>query len=141
MTSLIIRQGTRWVVHTIALISVYLLFAGHNAPGGGFVGGLVAGAAVVLVYVAYGCDELLRIVRVAPEALLGTGVLLAGGVGVGAVVAGGRFLESGEWQAVLPVLGEVTATSVLMFDAGVYLVVVGLVLAVLDSLGREMGDR
>lgn len=135
--SIIVEAGTRAVFPIIVLFSLYLLFAGHNAPGGGFVGGLVAGAALVLVYVAVGSDELRRVSRVPPESLLGVGVLFAAVTGVAGLWRG-DFLESAFVELPLPVLGTVKASSVLVFDIGVYFVVVGLVLAVLESLGGEM---
>lgn len=136
--SVILETGTRAVFHTILLFSLYLLLAGHNRPGGGFVGGLTAGAACVLVYAAVGSHGLARAVPVRAETLLGGGVLLAAGTGVVALLAGGAFLESGVWELAVPLFGAVKATSVLLFDIGVYAVVVGLVLGVLSTLGGEV---
>lgn len=136
--SLIIETGTRAVFHTIVLFSLYLLFAGHNQPGGGFVGGLTAGAAFVLVYAAFGPRGLRTVTSLRPEQLLGTGILLAAGTGTAALVAGADFLTSAAVDLALPLFGEVKITSVLVFDIGVYAVVAGLVLAVLSTLGEEM---
>ncbi len=138
--SLILDTCLGAVFHTVLVFSVFLLFAGHNAPGGGFIGGLVAGAAFVLHYVAGGTGQLARVAPVAPFALMGAGLTLAVLVGVGALVAGGQLLESAVLSLDLPVLGTVKTTSALPFDVGVYLIVVGLVLAVLGSLGDE-ADR
>jgi len=134
---LILETAVGLVFHAALLFSLFLLFAGHNAPGGGFVGGLVCGAAFVLRYVRGGVGELRRIAPIAPAVVLGAGVLLANTTGLLALAAGGQFLESGKVEVDLPLLGHVKATSVLPFDMGVYLVVVGLVLAVLTSLGGE----
>lgn len=140
--SLILDVGVGVVFHTALLFSAFLLFAGHNAPGGGFVGGLVAGVAFVLRYVTGGAAELDSAVRrVRPEALLGAGVALAAATGAASWLGGGQFLESAKRTFDLPVLGAINATSALAFDAGVYLVVVGLVLAVLTSLGGEEEER
>lgn len=137
--SLILSTGTRAVFHTILVFAIFLLFAGHNAPGGGFIGGLVAGAALVLRYVAEGSDSLRRTAPVAPEALLGGGILLAGGIGVAVLATGRDFLTHGYLLSEeLPGLGVVRIHSALVFDIGVFLVVVGLVLAVLRTLGEEM---
>lgn len=137
--SLILDTSMRTVFHTILLFSLFLLFSGHDAPGGGFIGGLVGGAALVLRFVAGGTPELVRAVRAAPEPLLGLGLLSAGGTGAAAWLVGGEFLESGEiFGADVPVLGEVHVHSTLLFDVGVYLIVVGLVLAVLRTLGEEV---
>ena len=138
MNSIILETGTRTVFHTIGLFSLFLLFAGHNQPGGGFVGGLVAAAALVLRYVAHGPDDLRRTVPIGPERLLGGGVLLAAVTAVVPLAVGGSLLESAVLKVTLPLLGEIKAPSVLVFDIGVYLVVVGLVLAMLRTLGGEL---
>jgi multicomponent Na+:H+ antiporter subunit A len=122
------------------VFSLYLLFSGHNAPGGGFAGGLVAGLALVLRYLAGGRYELGEAAPVAPGLLLGAGLLLAGGTALGAVLAGGDVLQPVVLGTTLPVLGEVKLVTSLFFDIGVYLIVVGLVLDVLRSLGAEL-DR
>ena len=138
MNSLILTTGTRAVFHTILLFSTFLLFAGHNAPGGGFIGGLVASAALVLRFVAHGPDDVRKTVRVAPETLLGVGVLLAAVAAVAPMLLGGELLSSDTLKVSVPLLGQVKASSVLVFDIGVYLVVVGLVLTMLHTLGGEL---
>lgn len=137
LRSVILDTVGRLAFHTVWAFSLYLLFAGHNAPGGGFVGGLVGGVAFVLVYAGSGTAGLRSQVTLRPEMLLGSGLLLAGGTGAAAWLAGGDYLESGIFDATLPVLGDVKATSALFFDIGVYLVVVGLVLGALATLGAE----
>jgi multicomponent Na+:H+ antiporter subunit A len=133
----VLETAVRLIFHTVLVFSLYLLFAGHNQPGGGFVGGLVAGAAFVLRYVAGGRAALKAAVPVDPGLPVGLGLVLAAGTGMAAWLFGGQFLESGKLELHLPVLGVVKATSALPFDTGVYLVVVGLVLAVLRTLGAE----
>lgn len=135
--SVVLETAVRLVFHTVLVFSLYLLFAGHNQPGGGFVGGLVAGAAFVLRYIAGGRSALKAAVPIDPGIPLGGGLVLAAGTGAAAWLLGGQFLESGKVELDLPVLGLLKATSALPFDTGVYLVVVGLVLAVLRTLGAE----
>ncbi|HVM18826.1 MAG TPA: hydrogen gas-evolving membrane-bound hydrogenase subunit E, partial [Egibacteraceae bacterium] len=135
--SLILDTGVRAVFRIILTFSLYLLLAGHNAPGGGFVGGLVAGAALVLVYVSHGPDRLRRLAPLTPELLLGSGVAVAGLTGAAAWLTGGQFLQHVVASIDLPVLGTLKVSTTLAFDVGVYLVVVGLVLALLRSLGGE----
>ncbi len=135
--SVVLETAVRIVFHTVLLFSLYLLFAGHNQPGGGFVGGLVAGCAFVLRYVAGGRPALKAALPLDPGIPLGLGLVLAAGTGILAQVAGGQFLESGIVELTLPVLGKLKLVSALAFDMGVYLVVVGLVLGALRTLGAE----
>lgn len=140
--SLILETGARAVFHTILLFGVFLLFAGHNAPGGGFIGGLVTAAAFVLRYVAEGAEDLRRTVRVAPELLLGGGLVFAAGAGVAALLTGRDFLTHGYvLYEHVPGLGQVALHSALVFDVGVFLVVVGLVLMLLRTLGAGTTGR
>jgi multisubunit Na+/H+ antiporter MnhB subunit len=136
----IFDTGVGLIFPTVMILSLYLLFAGHNQPGGGFVGGLVAGAGLALRYVAGGVDEVRATTRVPPWVLLGTGLALAALTAMASIVAGGQLLESGKVTVELAILGTVKATSALPFDVGVYLVVVGLVRMVIESLGDPAID-
>ncbi|WP_100500892.1 Na+/H+ antiporter subunit A, partial [Geodermatophilus chilensis] len=138
--SVVLEVITRILFHTIVVFSLYLLFSGHNEPGGGFAGGLVAGLALVLRYLAGGRYELGEAAPVAPGLLLGGGLLFAGGTGVAGLLLGAGVLQTAILEATLPVLGDVKLVTSLFFDCGVYLIVVGLVLDVLRSLGAEL-DR
>ncbi|MGR7025035.1 Na+/H+ antiporter subunit A [Geodermatophilus sp. URMC 62] len=138
--SVVLEVVTRILFHTIVVFSLYLLFSGHNEPGGGFAGGLVAGLALVLRYLAGGRYELGEAAPVAPGLLLGCGLLFAGGTGVAGLLLGAGVLQTAVLEATLPVLGDVKLVTSLFFDLGVYLIVVGLVLDVLRSLGAEL-DR
>ncbi|SEP24379.1 Na+/H+ antiporter subunit A [Trujillonella endophytica] len=138
--SVVLEVITRILFHTILVFSIYLLFSGHNEPGGGFAGGLVAGLALVLRYLAGGRYELGEAAPVAPGVLLGTGLLFAGGTGVAGLLLGAEALQTAILEFTLPVLGDVKLVTSLFFDMGVYLIVVGLVLDVLRSLGAEL-DR
>lgn len=139
--SLILTVSVRTLFQTILAFSLYLLFAGHNTAGGGFAGGLVAGAALVLRLVEGGPRSLREAVPARPGALLGTGIAVAGLTGAAGWLGGGGFLESGKLALELPLLGTVKATSSLGFDVGVYLVVVGLVATILRTLGEEDVDE
>ncbi|WP_420452101.1 hydrogen gas-evolving membrane-bound hydrogenase subunit E [Ilumatobacter sp.] len=138
--SLLLGALVRIVVPVALVFAGFLLSAGHNAPGGGFVGGLVAGAALALQYARGGFADVARIVRVSHEALLGTGVAIAGLTGLAGYLVGDEFLEAGKLTTSVPVLGTVKATTALPFDIGVFLVVVGLVVSVLDGLGSRSDD-
>jgi multisubunit Na+/H+ antiporter MnhB subunit len=134
----LLAETVRLATPVILVTSLYLLFAGHNAPGGGFIGGLVAAAAVFLRYVSAGPDAR-GLTRLPSEVLLGVGLLCSLAAGLSSVLVGDTFLEAWTFEEDLAVLGTVKFTSSLPFDIGVYLVVLGLAVAVVDSLGRE-GD-
>lgn len=138
--SVILEVITRILFHTILVFSVFLLFSGHNEPGGGFAGGLVAGLALVLRYLAGGRYELGEAAPVDPGLLLGVGLLFSGGTGVVGLALGAEVLQTAILETTLPVLGDVKLVTSLFFDMGVYLIVVGLVLDILRSLGAEL-DR
>ena len=138
--SVVLEVVTRLLFHTILVFSLYLLFSGHNEPGGGFAGGLVAGLAMVLRYLAGGRYELGEAAPVDPGKVLGLGLLIAGLYAVTGLLTGGDVLQSEILSATVPVLGEVKLVTSLFFDVGVYLIVVGLVLDILRSLGAEL-DR
>ncbi|WP_309133368.1 Na+/H+ antiporter subunit A [Cellulomonas sp.] len=139
--SVIFEVVVRLLFHTMIVYSVYLLFSGHNQPGGGFAAGLVTGIALAVRYLAGGRYELGEAAPVQPGVLLGLGLFLSAGVGLGALVFGGTVLQSWILEFTLPVWGEVKLVTSLFFDVGVYLVVVGLVLDVLRSLGAEIDRR
>ncbi|MEE6271852.1 Na+/H+ antiporter subunit A [Georgenia sp. MJ206] len=138
--SVIFEVGTRLIFHTMLVFSAYLLFAGHNSPGGGFAGGLIAGIALTVRYLAGGRYELGEAAPVQAGWLLGTGLFLSAGVGAIPLLFGGDVLQSTVFDADLGPFGELHLVSTLFFDIGVYLVVIGLVLDILRSLGAEV-DR
>jgi multicomponent Na+:H+ antiporter subunit A len=133
--STILEIVTHLVFHTIMLWSVYLLFAGHNQPGGGFAAGIVAGLALCLRYLAGYGAELRAALPVMPTALLGTGLFIAGGSAVLPMALGSPALRTWIADVHIPLLGEVHIVTSLAFDVGVYLVVLGLMLDILRSFG------
>lgn len=138
MRRLVLVDTTVLVVyHAIVVLSLYLLFAGHNQPGGGFVGGLVAGAGLALHYVAGGTAAVRAAARVAPTTLLGLGLLASATTAAVPMLLGGDVLEHDVMSVTLPLIGELKATTALTFDIGVYLLVVGVVLAAFEAFGVD----
>lgn len=135
--SVVLETCVGLVFHAVLVTSVFFLAAGHNAPGGGFIGGLVGGSAFVLRYLVGTGEDAERLVRVRPTTVLGAGLLLSGGAAVVPWVLGRQVLESGYRSVAVPAIGEVPLTTVLVFDTGVYLVVVGVVLVLLATLGSR----
>ncbi|MEH0974124.1 Na+/H+ antiporter subunit A [Micromonospora sp. CPCC 205546] len=138
--SIVLEVVTRLVFHTVVVFSLFLLFSGHNAPGGGFAGGLVASLALAVRYLAGGRYELAEAAPVGAGTVLGAGLFVSIGTGAIALFAGGTVLESARIDLWLPLIGKFYLVTSLFFDVGVYLVVVGLVLDILRSLGAEV-DR
>ncbi|WP_420112901.1 Na+/H+ antiporter subunit A [Pseudactinotalea sp.] len=138
--SVILEVTTRLVFHTMLLYALFLLFSGHNAPGGGFAAGMVAGIGLVIRYLAGGRYELGEAAPVLPGALLGTGLFLSAGGGMVPLLFGGTVLQSVDLEFTAGIFGEVHVVSTLVFDVGVFLVVVGLLLDILRTLGAEV-DR
>ena len=138
--SILIEVLVRLLFHPAMIVSIYLLFAGHNLPGGGFAGGLLAGLALVARYLAGGRYELSEAAPIDPGKILGLGVILAVGMAVVSLFFDGVPLESAYFTATVPVLGDLSFGTSTIFDIGVYLVVIGLTYDILRSLGSEI-DR
>lgn len=138
--SVIFDVGSRLIFHTMMLLSLYLLFAGHNAPGGGFAGGLMAGTALIVRYLAAGRYELGETLPLNAGHVLGTGLALAAFAGLLPLFFGGTILQTTVFDFTVPIYGDIHIASALLFDIGVYVLVVGLVLDILRSLGAEI-DR
>jgi multicomponent Na+:H+ antiporter subunit A len=138
--SVIFEVITRLVFHTIVVFSLYLLFTGHNDPGGGFAAGLVTGLALVVRYLAGGRYELDEAAPVDAGGLMGTGLFIAAVSGLAPLAFGGAVLQSAVVDLEIPVVGNVHLVTSVFFDIGVYVLVVGLVLDLLRSLGSAI-DR
>lgn len=135
-SSVILGTAVRLMLPVLLVYSIFLLQRGHNEPGGGFVGGLVAAAAFSLVALA-DCSERARaILRVQPMTLMGVGLLVAAGSGVIGLVWGDAFMQ-GIWPkwAYLPVIGKIGTP--FTFDVGVFMVVLGFALEVLFTLMED----
>ena len=135
MRSLILQTATRFMLVLLVLFSVFVLLRGHNEPGGGFIGGLLAAAALALYQLAYGVDCARRLLRVDPRTLTGAGLLIAAASGCVALLVGRPFL-TGLWLK-WPIPGIGNLSTILVFDVGVYLVVIGVTLLILFTLGEE----
>ncbi|CAN5137596.1 Na+/H+ antiporter subunit B [soil metagenome] len=126
MDSLLLRTAARIIVPVQLLWSVYLLVRGHNEPGGGFIGGLLAAGAIILHGIANGMPAARQLLRVRPQTLIGLGIAAAGLSGVIPMLAGLPYL-TGVWGFGFPTLvaGTLKFGSPLLFDVAVYLVVTG----------------
>ncbi|MPZ03558.1 DUF4040 domain-containing protein, partial [Micrococcus luteus] len=141
--SIILEVVTRFMFPIMMLLSVYLLLAGHNTPGGGFAGGLLAGLALTLRFLAGGRYELQEASVIPAGPMIGLGLAIATLTGIAPLFFGGQILQSYVVEFTdLPLFGDaLKLVSATAFDIGVYLVVVGLVIDVLRSLGGEVDRR
>lgn len=139
--SLIFEVVSRFLFPVIMIISVYLLLTGHTDVGGGFAGGIVAGLAFIVRYLAGGRYELYASAWLQPGALIGAGLAVATGVALGGSIIGGDILAGGHTYVSFGILGEAHLTVSLLFDIGVYLLVIGLILDILRSLGARIDEQ
>ena len=131
VNSPIFRTAARLLMPLLLLFSVFLLLRGHNQPGGGFVGGLIAAAAFALYAIAFGVQRARQALLVRPMTLLGAGLLIALISGLPSVLRGRPFLTA------LWLSGPVAVGTPALFDVGVFLVVAGVVLMMIFSLAEE----
>ncbi len=134
--SLILAKASRTLLPLALLVAVYFYLRGHNAPGGGFVAGLIVGTALTLQYMANGIEWAKS--RLVPDyrPVVGLGVLVAGGTGLAAWVFGAHFLSHTFAHVHLPIVGEFELASAMLFEGGIFLAVVGTVLLVLVGIGQ-----
>jgi len=133
--SVVLQTGTRLLMSVLLLASLFMLWRGHNEPGGGFIGGLVAAAALVLYTIAYRQAGTERMLRVAPRVLIGSGLAVALASGLFAVMAGKTYL-TGLWAGIETGTGVLKLGTPLLFDVGVFLTVVGVVMTMVLALER-----
>lgn len=137
MNSPILRTGTRYLFPIMMLFSFFLLLRGHNEPGGGFIGGLLAATAFALYAISHDVASSRMLLRIHEQTLLGTGLLMAASAGVIGLVVGDPFM-TGQWVEIkLSFFGKLKLGTPLLFDVGVYLVVIGMTLMVVYALAEE----
>lgn len=135
--SLIFRSATRLLVPVLLLFSFYLLVEGHHAPGGGFSGGLIGAGSFALLALAFGIRSARSALPAEPPALIGVGLATALASGLVPVAAGGSFLEGRWWTLPLPGDASFDLGTPLLFEVGIYLVVLGAVLSILFELEKR----
>ncbi len=135
MNSLVLQTASRFLLPLLLLLSVVILLRGHNTPGGGFVGGLLAASAFALQAMAFDVESARRMLRVNLLAMVGLGLTLALVSGFFSLAAGGPLLKGLWFEA--PVLGfddPIKLGTPVLFDIGVYLTVLGVVLTMIFTL-------
>lgn len=133
--TLVLESAARLLFPTVLVFSVYLLLQGHYGPGGGFSGGLVAGLAFVLRHIAGGGDNPGTGFRIRPPVVVGSGLTIAVLTALAPLAFGRPVLSSAKVTLSFGPFGYVDVVSSLVLDVGVYLLIVGVVLDLLRSLG------
>jgi multicomponent K+:H+ antiporter subunit A len=121
----------------ILLFGVHLFLRGHDLPGGGFAAGITVSVALILMYMARGARWVEAHLRVRPVRWIGIGLLLAAGTGLGSLAFGHPFLTSHFQYAELPLLGRIPLATAVLFDLGVFCLVVGATTLMLVALAHQ----
>jgi multicomponent Na+:H+ antiporter subunit B len=135
MFSIILSTASKYLLPLMLIFSFFLLLRGHNEPGGGFVGGLVAAAAYALYLIANGVEEAKKLLKAEPIKLIAVGLLLAIFSAFISVFTGQDFMTAVWAKNDFPVVGKVGTP--LLFDLGVYFLVLGIVLKIVFSIAEE----
>jgi multicomponent K+:H+ antiporter subunit A len=125
----------RLMLPLMLLVAVFIFLRGHNAPGGGFIAGLITAIALLGQYLANGLRWTDQRLRLDARSAIAVGLAVAGLTGLASWIFGRPFLTSAFGHCSLPLIGEVEWASAMAFDLGVYLVVVGATLLMLRQLG------
>lgn len=132
--TVILRTAAMYLMPLQLLFSIFLLLRGHDEPGGGFIGGLVAAGAFVLFAFSYGSDALRSLIRLDPRDLLGAGLLVGLSSTLPSLWLGEPMLTAQWWFISLPGEVKLKLSTPLIFDIGVYLAVIGTILTFVIQL-------
>lgn len=135
MYSVILSTASKYLLPLLLLFSFFLLLRGHNEPGGGFVGGLVAAAAYALYFIANGVEEAEKLLKAEPIELISSGITIALISTIPSLLFGKNFMSGIWFDTNFPVIGKIGTP--LIFDIGVYLLVLGIALKIIFSLAEE----
>lgn len=136
MKSIILTTASKTLLPLLLLFSVFVLLRGHYLPGGGFIGGLIASIAFVVHAFANGLEKSRYLLRIHPGYLIPVGLSLALGSAISPMIFQDLPVMTGLWYPdEIPVIGKIG--SALFFDAGVYLVVVGVSLTIIFTISEQ----
>ncbi|MDX5474470.1 MAG: Na(+)/H(+) antiporter subunit B [Bacillaceae bacterium] len=137
VNDLILQTVTTLLAFIVITFSIYLFFAGHYTPGGGFIGGLMTSAALVLLLLAFDMKTVKTVFPIDFMTVTALGLLICVLSGVGAMVFGAPFLTHTFTYYDFPILGETALATSVIFDVGVYLVVVGVAMTIIQTIGES----
>jgi multicomponent Na+:H+ antiporter subunit B len=134
---LILQTVTKVAVFVILLFSVAIFFGGHYSPGGGFVGGLMTSAAIVLLLLAYDLKTVANLLPIDYKLVIASGLLISALTVSGALFFGTPLMTHAYKYYELPILGHTSLHTAVLFDLGVYLVVVGVTMTIIQTIGED----
>ncbi|APC48535.1 Na(+)/H(+) antiporter subunit B [Virgibacillus halodenitrificans] len=134
---LVLRTTTSLIAFILLGFAIYLLLAGHNSPGGGFVGGLLTSGAILLMYMAYGMEVVKKIIPINFTLLIPIGLSFAVGTGLGSFIFNVPFLSQTFGYFHLPIFGEIELATAMIFDIGVYFTVVGVMMTIILTIAND----
>lgn len=135
--NLILKSTSSIIVFILFGFAIYLLFAGHNSPGGGFVGGLTTSAAVLLMFMAYGEKTVNKVLPFNFIHFIPLGMLIATLTGLGALLFNVPFLTHTFGSITLPIIGEIELATAMLFDLGVYFTVFGTTMTIILTIASD----
>ena len=134
---MMLQVSMRIITLIIFAFSFYLFFAGHNSPGGGFIGGLMTASAILVLYLVFDMKTITKAIPFNFTTMIGIGLLFAVFTGIASMLFGFPFLTQFFGYFQIPIFGEVELTTALPFDLGVYLVVVGAALTIILAIAED----
>ncbi|WP_214827759.1 Na(+)/H(+) antiporter subunit B [Exiguobacterium algae] len=137
VNDVILQTAAIIIFFIIVIFSIDLFFAGHYSPGGGFIGGLMTSSALVLLLLAFDSQTLKTVLPIDYRLMTATGLLIALGTSLHSIFWGRPFLTHAYDKFHLPLLGEQTLHTAIAFDLGVYLVVIGVTMTIIQTIGES----
>lgn len=132
-----LQTATKVVTFIILMFAVHIFFAGHYTPGGGFVGGLLTTSAIVLLMLAFDLETVKKILPINYVIMTAVGLLLALATAAASIIFDVPFFTHAYDYFDLPLFGNTSLHSALLFDVGVYLVVVGVTMTIIQTIGED----
>lgn len=137
MNNVVLQTAAKMIFFIILLFSIFIFFAGHHSPGGGFVGGLLTTGAIVLLLIAYDLKTVQELLPFNFIIVVAIGLLLSLGMASGSLLFNVPFFTHVFGDFYLPLFGKVSLHTAMIFDAGVYCVVVGSVMTIIQTIGED----
>jgi multicomponent Na+:H+ antiporter subunit B len=137
INDVILQTVSKAIAFIILTFSIYIFFAGHHNPGGGFIGGLMTASSLVLLYLAYDLETMKKVIPIDFKKVTAVGLFVAVATGMGSFLYDVPFLSHTYDYFDLGILGKTELATALLFDLGVYLTVVGVTMTIILSIGED----